>query len=51
MSILTCVTGYWVVKNKYKNKYKASFDNTLRVNAPYIMNSSILLPIPSGLPS
>lgn len=34
---LTCVTGYWKVKNKHSNKYLDWFKNTLKINAPYIV--------------
>lgn len=34
---LTCVTGYWKVKNKHDNNYIKWFKNTLKVNCPYIV--------------
>tara|TARA_Y100000389_G_scaffold148109_1_gene147130 strand:- start:4029 stop:4760 length:732 start_codon:yes stop_codon:yes gene_type:complete len=33
---LTCVSGYWSVKNKHNNKYDSWFNNSLRINCPYI---------------
>lgn len=34
---LTCVTGYWNVKNKHDNKFNTWFKNTLKINCPYIV--------------
>ena len=37
---ITCVTGYWNVKNKHgDNKYLSWFNNTLSINNPYIIFS------------
>ena len=33
---LTCVTGYWKIKNKHGNKFDNWFKNTLKINCPYI---------------
>lgn len=33
---LTCVSGYWNVKNKHNNKFNDWFENTLRINCPYV---------------
>lgn len=33
---VTCVTGYWIVKNKHDNKYIDWFKNTLNVDCPYV---------------
>jgi hypothetical protein len=33
---LTAVSGYWTVKNKHDNKYNRWFENTLRINCPYV---------------
>jgi len=33
---LTCVSGYWNVKNKHDNKFNNWFENTLRINCPYV---------------
>lgn len=33
---LTAVSGYWAVKNKHKNEYNSWFENTLRINCPYV---------------
>ena len=38
---LTCVTGYWKVKNKHSNKYLDWFKTTLKINAPYIVVNEI----------
>lgn len=36
----TCVCGYWIVDNKHGDeKYKLWFNNTLRINCPYIFFS------------
>lgn len=35
----TCVSAYWVVKNKHDNKYNQWFKNTLLVNCPYVFFS------------
>jgi hypothetical protein len=34
---LTCVTGYWKVKNKHDNNYIKWFENTIKINCPYIV--------------
>ena len=36
---ITCVTGYWNIKNKHGNKFEDWFENTLAVNNPYIIFS------------
>ena len=33
---LTCVSGYWKIKNKHDNKYEDRFKNTLKISLPYI---------------
>lgn len=33
---LSCVSGYWNIKNKHGNKFNDWFKNTLRINCPYI---------------
>ena len=33
---MTCVSGYWKVKNKHDNKFEDWFKNTLKINCPYI---------------
>ena len=33
---LTCVSGYWNVKNKYDNKFYDWFNTTLKINCPYV---------------
>ena len=35
-SKLTCVSGYWKIKNKHGNKFNKWFKNTLEINCPYI---------------
>ena len=32
-----CVSGYWIIKNKHDNKYKNWFNNSLKINCPYII--------------
>ena len=34
---LTCVSGYWNVKNKHDNKFNNWFENTLIINCPYFL--------------
>ena len=33
---LTCVSGYWKIKNKHGNKFDDWFKNSLKINCPYI---------------
>ena len=33
---VTIVSGYWAIKNKHNNKYLEWFNNTLKINCPYI---------------
>ena len=33
---LTCVSGYWKIKNKHENKFDNWFHNTLKINCPYV---------------
>lgn len=35
-SKLTCVSGYWMIKNKHGNQFNDWFKTTLRINCPYI---------------
>lgn len=35
-SKLTCVSGYWIIKNKHNNNFNKWFENTLKINCPYI---------------
>ena len=35
-SKLTCVSGYWIVKNKHGNKFDNWFKNSLKINCPYV---------------
>lgn len=37
---LTCVSGYWNVKNKHDDKYLKWFENTLNINCPYVFFSN-----------
>ena len=34
---LCCVSGYWIIKNKHDNKYNNWFNNSLKINSPYII--------------
>lgn len=36
---LTCVSGYWKIKNKHGNKFETWFNNTLKINCPYVFFS------------
>lgn len=36
---LTCVSGYWNVKNKHNNKYEEWFSKSLKINCPYVFFS------------
>lgn len=36
---MTCVSGYWIVNNKHENKYIDWFQNSLKVNCPYVFFS------------
>ena len=36
---LTCVSGYWKIKNKHDNKFENWFNNTLKFNCPYVFFS------------
>lgn len=33
---ITCVSGFWKVKNKHGDNYDNWFQNTLRINCPYV---------------
>lgn len=33
---ITCVSGFWKIKNKHDNKYDDWFKNTLKINCPYV---------------
>jgi hypothetical protein len=33
---LTVVSGYWIVKNKFDTEYLDWFNNTLKINCPYV---------------
>lgn len=33
---ITCVSGFWKVKSKHNNKYRRWFNNTLKINCPYV---------------
>lgn len=35
-STLTCVSGYWEIKNKHGDKFNNWFHNTLQINCPYV---------------
>ena len=36
---LTCVSGYWNTKNKHGDKFNSWFQNTLKINCPYVFFS------------
>ena len=36
---LTCVSGYWRIKNKHDNNFEKWFNTTLKVNCPYVFFS------------
>jgi len=36
MNNLTCVSGYWQIKNKHGNAFKNWFNHTLKINCPYV---------------
>jgi hypothetical protein len=36
MTLLTCVSSYFLVKNKHGNKYNEWFNNSLSINCPYV---------------
>jgi hypothetical protein len=33
---LTCISGFWQIKNKHGNKFLEWFKNTLQINCPYV---------------
>jgi hypothetical protein len=33
---LTCVSGYWIIKNKHNNSFINWFEKSLRINCPYV---------------
>ena len=37
---LTCVSGYWKVDNKHGNSFDKWFENTLKLNCPYVFFSN-----------
>ena len=36
MTQLTCVSGYWKIKNKHGNNFNNWFNRTLKINCPYV---------------
>ena len=36
MTLLTCVSAYWKIKNKHGDKFNDWFKNTLNINCPYV---------------
>jgi hypothetical protein len=36
---MTCVSGYWNVSNKHGNEYTSWFNNSLKINCPYVFFS------------
>lgn len=37
--MLTCVSGYWIIKNKHGDMFNKWFNNTLKINCPYVFFS------------
>lgn len=35
-SNLTCVSGYWKIRNKHGNSFDNWFHRTLKINCPYV---------------
>ena len=35
-SKLTCISGYWKIKNKHGDNFNHWFHNTLQINCPYV---------------
>ena len=33
---LTCVSGFWKIKNKHNNSFEKWFQNSLKINCPYV---------------
>jgi len=53
---LTIVSGYWIVKNKHDMKYANWFNNSLKINAPYVFfgnaeSIELVKPFREGLPT
>ena len=53
---LTCVSGFWPVKNKHATKFREWFKTTLRINCPYVFFSDkqgidYIKPFRAGLPT
>lgn len=40
MTNITCVSGYWQITNKHNNNYLKWFNNSLKVNCPYVFFSN-----------
>jgi len=55
-SYLTCVSGFWPIKNKHGTKFQEWFKTSLRINCPYVFFSTqqgieIIKPFREGLPT
>ena len=54
--VLTCVSGYWKVHNKYATTYDTWFKNTLAIQCPYVFftdkeTMECIKPFRQGLPT
>ena len=54
--MLTCVSGYYQIKNKHDDKYLKWFKTSLQINAPYVIFGTketieIMRPFRDGLPT
>ena len=55
-SYLTCVSGFWPIKNKHGTKFLDWFKTSLRVNCPYVFFTTrqgieLIRPFRNGLPT
>ena len=55
-SVLTCVSGFWPIKNKHGTKFMNWFKTSLRVNCPYVFFTTrqgieFIKPFRKGLPT
>ena len=53
---LTCVSGFWPIKNKHGSKFQEWFKTSLRVNCPYVFFTTLqgiafIKPFRAGLPT
>ena len=40
---LTCVSGYWEIKNKHGDKFNDWFHNTVQIKCPYVRGMWLML--------